>query len=82
MSKDILERFGPVIHKTLTKDEFFMTLMKLRLDLSAIWNISGGLCTQLFYEWVRGDTRYVNSISKQTKNVWVEFLKTLLGGNW
>ena len=29
--KDFLERFGPYIHKMLTKDEFLMTLMKLRL---------------------------------------------------
>ena len=40
----------------LIKDQFFMTLMKLRLDFlftsfSTFWNIFGSLCTQAFYSW-------------------------------
>ena len=55
VSKEYLERFGPHIYKFWSKDEFSMTLLKLRLgflftDLSSyyFWNISGGFCIQVF----------------------------------
>ena len=50
--------FGPGT-KFSTKDEFLLTLMKLRLglviaDLAHPFGISGGLCTKIFYFRIRG----------------------------
>ena len=41
------KKVGPA-GKLSSKDEFLMTLMKLRLGLF-VRNLSGGLCTQIFY---------------------------------
>ena len=62
----------------LIKRQILMPLMKLRLgilvtDLSRVWNISGDLCTQTYYSWMKDGfkqfsficlDRYRNSISK------------------
>ena len=56
--KFIPKKLGPDT-KLSSKDEIFLTLMKLRLglltaDLAHRFGISGGLYTQIFYSWIRG----------------------------
>ena len=76
LSRDILERFGPDIYKTLIKGQIFDEPNEIEIKplchgyFSTFWNIPGGLCTyQFFCEWIRGDTRYGKSISKQTQRI-------------
>ena len=63
--KSTPKKFGPDT-KLSSKDEFLLTLMKLRLgiltaDLTHQFGISGGLCTQIFYSWIRGMSEYLKS---------------------
>ena len=59
-------KFGP-IRKLDSKDEFLMTLMKLRLgllakDLSHRFKISAGLCLQVFHSWLRALAIYLRNL--------------------
>ena len=63
--KSTPKKFGPDTRLS-SKDEFLLTLMKLRLgllttDLAHRFGISGGLCTQIFYSWIRGMSEYLKS---------------------
>ena len=60
--KSTPKKFGPDT-KLESKDEFLLTLMKLRLGLLgkdiAHWlGISNTLCTQIFHSWIRGMAEY------------------------
>ena len=66
------------------KDEFLLTLMKLRLgllgkDIAHRFGISNTLFTQIFHSWIRGMVifsiicfyaRYRNNTSNNTKKLW------------
>ena len=52
--------------KLVSKDEFLLTLMKLRLgllstDLATRFNISEGLCSNIFHSWLRAMSEYLKS---------------------
>ena len=61
--------------KLESKDEFLLTLMKLRLgllgkDIAHRFGISNTLCTQISHSWIRGKAEYFDhsflyQISKQ-----------------
>ena len=59
------KKFGPDT-KLESKDEFLLTLMKLRLgllgkDIAHRFGISNTLCTQIFHSWIRGMAEYFRS---------------------
>ena len=70
------KKFGPDT-KLESKDEFLLTLMKLRLgllgkDIAHRFGISNTLCTQIFHSWIRGMAEYFRSF------IFMPDIKTIL----